>query len=66
MITTWFTECEAELRRLVGVPDEWVLAALVPLGYPQGRPGPVRRAPVERVVCWDRWDRPGAPDPAAP
>jgi nitroreductase len=72
VITTWFTECEAELRQLVGVPDGWVLAALVPVGFPLGRPGPVRRTPVERVVCWDRWDRteppgpPGAPGPVAP
>jgi nitroreductase len=65
VITTWFTECETALRALVGVPDGWVLAALVPIGFPEGRPGRVRRAAVERVVCWDRWERTGAA-PAAP
>ena len=55
VITTWFRECEAELRTLVGIPDGWEIAALVPVGYPRGRHGPVRRGAIENVVCWDQW-----------
>jgi nitroreductase len=56
VMTTWFSECEPELRALVGIPAPSVMAALIPLGYPRGGHGPVRRAPVADVVCWDRWD----------
>jgi nitroreductase len=55
VITTWFRGCEAELRTLVGIPDGWAIGALVPVGYPRGRHGPVRRGDLERVVCWDHW-----------
>ena len=58
VITTWFTECEAELRALVGIPDGWKIAALVPVGYPRGSHGPVKRGPLEDVVCWDEWAAP--------
>jgi nitroreductase len=56
VVTTWYRLCEAELRELVGVPEDWVIAALLPVGYPKGRHGPVRRAPVGSVVCLEHWD----------
>jgi nitroreductase len=55
VMTTWFSECEVELRALVGIPDEFVIAALIPVGYPKGHHGQVRRAPVAQVVSWDHW-----------
>jgi len=55
VITTWFRECESDLRALVGIPDSWEIAALVPVGYPRGSHGTVKRGAVEDVVCWDRW-----------
>ena len=57
VITTWFRECEAELRLLVGIPDGWEIASLVPIGYPRGRHGPLKRAPIEDVTCWDDWTK---------
>jgi hypothetical protein len=30
----------------------------LPIGYPMGRFGPVRRVPLADVVYEDRWDRP--------
>ncbi|MEO8696944.1 MAG: nitroreductase family protein [Acidimicrobiales bacterium] len=56
VVTTWYRHCEPELRELVGVPDGWVIAALLPVGYPKGAHGPVRRRPVEEMVCIDHWD----------
>jgi nitroreductase len=58
VMTSWFMFCERELRDAIGVPDDWMLAALLPLGYPVGHHGPVRRRPVEQVVAVDRWDTP--------
>jgi len=30
-------------------------AAVVPIGYPIGRFGPVSRAPVEHFLHWNHW-----------
>lgn len=57
VITGWHVAGEAGLRAAVGVPDEWMLAALVVVGWPRGRHGPVRRKPVEEVAALDRWDQ---------
>lgn len=56
VVTMWFSYCERELRELVGIPDNFILAALLPVGYPQGSHGPVRRRPVAEVAFRDRWD----------
>ena len=55
VFTTWYTREEDGLRACVQVPDDWRIAAILPLGYPQGRHGPVRRRPVRDVVAWDSW-----------
>jgi nitroreductase len=47
---------EPLLREVVGVPDDWMLAGHVVVGWPRGRHGPVRRRPVSDVVFRDRWD----------
>ena len=52
---------EQVLREAVGVPDDWMLAGHVVVGWPKGRHGPVRRRPVAEAVNVDRWDEP-APD----
>jgi nitroreductase len=44
-----------EVKRLTGIPDGVHLAATIPMGWPAGTFGPVRRKPVEEVVHWDRW-----------
>jgi nitroreductase len=47
---------EAEIRAAVAVPDNWMLAAHVVVGWPRGRHGPLRRHGVAEVVAVDRWD----------
>jgi nitroreductase len=58
VLTTFFLEAEPQLRQLIGIPDEWMLAGLLPLGYPVGHHGPVRRRPVEEVSYLDTWGTP--------
>jgi nitroreductase len=53
--TMWFMQCEEELRDLLGIPDGWDIAALLPFGYPKGRHGPLYRRPAETSVYWDKW-----------
>ncbi|KMV23034.1 nitroreductase [Mycobacterium heckeshornense] len=57
-ITLWHSLCEDRLRELVGIPDEWLIAALVTMGWPRGRHKSVRRKPLGEVAVVDRWDRP--------
>lgn len=47
---------EVLLRDAVGVPDDWLLAGHVVVGWPRGKHGPVRRRPLAEVAHLDRWD----------
>lgn len=61
-LTSWASyEGEPLLRAAVGVPDDWMLAGHVVVGWPRGKHGPVRRHPLSEVVFLDRWGQP-APD----
>ena len=55
-LTMWHLAVEAELRALLGIPDEVALSACITLGRPAGSHGPVRRRPLRDVVYEDRWD----------
>jgi nitroreductase len=57
-VTGWHVDAESEFRKVIGVPDDWKLAALVVVGWPMGRHGPVRRHPIAEVAALDRWDQP--------
>ena len=58
-LTSWASYGgEALLRDAVGVPDDWMLAGHVVVGWPKGHHGPVRRHPVAEVVHLDRWGEP--------
>lgn len=56
---------EEIMRRAVRVPDDWMLAGHVVVGWPKGRHGPLRRRPLSTAVNLDHWDEP-APDLAPP
>src|SRR3984957_4668110 len=47
---------EQLLRDAVGVPDDWMLAGHIVVGWPKGRHGPVRRRPLSEVVNLDHWE----------
>ncbi|HZN12882.1 MAG TPA: nitroreductase family protein [Acidimicrobiales bacterium] len=55
VVTTFFLAAEPQLREAIGIPDDWLLAGLLPLGWPVGRHGPLRRRPVEDVTYVDHW-----------
>jgi nitroreductase len=57
-ITTNHIRCEDEVKAVLGVPDEVQTFALMPIGYPRDKFGPVVRRPVAEVAHADRWARP--------
>jgi nitroreductase len=65
VLSMWHAPVEADLRRVLRLPDEAVIAGTVTLGVPEGRHGPVRRLPLRDVVYEDTWggDAPWAVDP---
>lgn len=61
VLTTYFKLREAPIKEALGIPEDVEPVALIPLGYPRGRFGPVRRRPWQEVTFFDRWgDPPGA------
>ncbi|CAM4180435.1 Putative NAD(P)H nitroreductase [Mycobacterium basiliense] len=49
---------ERLLRQAVGVPEDWMLAGHIVVGWPKGHHGPVRRRPLAEAAYLDHWDRP--------
>lgn len=60
-LTTVHRMREAQVKELLGVPEGFETAALVPIGYPRGTFAPGPRQPVEAVSFVDRWDAPFGP-----
>lgn len=55
-LTTLHTLHEAEVHELLGLPEDAITMALIPLGYPdRGKWTEPRRAPLEEVVHRNRW-----------
>ena len=42
-------------EEILGIPSGVTLTAVIPVGYPKGRFGPVSRPPVADVMSWDRY-----------
>jgi nitroreductase len=54
-LTTRHLQYEKEVEAILGLPPGVHSYAILPIGYPMGRFGPVRRAPLSDVVYLDRW-----------
>jgi nitroreductase len=55
-LTSWASYGgEALMREAVGLPDDWLLAGHVVVGWPRGGHGPVRRRPLADVVRVDHF-----------
>lgn len=54
-LTTLHKIRDAEVKKLLGVPDEVETIALIPIGRPLGRWGRPKRRPAGEVTRWDRW-----------
>lgn len=57
-ITTLHPSVNERVGDLLNIPDGAVVVYCVPLGYPQGKFGPVTRKPLSEVVSEDVWGRP--------
>lgn len=56
-LTSWASYGGEELLRdAVGVPEDWMLAGHVVVGWPRGNHGPVRRRPLSEVLFLDHWE----------
>ena len=57
VITSLHKGYEAEIKELLGIPNNVETAALLPIGYPADgvRYGSTRRNPVEAVTYLERW-----------
>jgi nitroreductase len=58
-ITSVLVRQEPAVKRLLNIPDEYVLAATVVLGKPEREITKLRRDPVDSFATYDRFD--GAP-----
>ena len=56
VLTMWHQPVEEQLRAVLGIPADIVVAATIPIGHPEGGHGPVRRRPIGDLVYDDRWE----------
>ena len=54
-LTTVHKFREAEVREILGIPEDVNTWALIPVGYPLGNWGEAKRRPVADVTYWDDW-----------
>jgi nitroreductase len=54
-LTTWHLALEPEFKAVLGIPRRVRTFALIPIGWPRGNLGPVKRTPAAEVVHRDRW-----------
>jgi nitroreductase len=57
-LTTLYLNFEKEVEAALGLPPDMHSYAILPIGYPMGRFGPVRRVPLAEVVYEDQWGQP--------
>jgi nitroreductase len=57
-LTTRHLAHAAEVDAIFGLPPDAHSYAIIPIGYPLGRFGPTRRAPLETVAFSDAWGEP--------
>ena len=57
-LTTLHLVFEKEAEAAMGLQPNFHSYALVPIGYPMGRFGPVGRGPLADVVYLDGWGKP--------
>ncbi len=65
VVTTMNVVREPEAKALLGVPDEFAIAAVLAMGYPVKQPTKLRRGPVSSFATVDAFDGPPLPDPDA-
>lgn len=57
LATCWIGSFEAEkVRRILGIPQDVSIIELMVLGYPADKMKKPQREPVEKTVCYDKWE----------
>jgi nitroreductase len=64
-LTTVHRGAEAEVRVVLGIPEDATTWAMIPVGYPLGKWGEAVRRPVEEITYWDGWKQARERTPAA-
>jgi nitroreductase len=54
-VTIWHLFFEGEWKRALGIPRDVRTYAVIPVGWPLGRFGPVTRRPAREAIHRDRW-----------
>jgi nitroreductase len=54
-ITTWGIAREPDIQALLGMPEHWAVAAIMPLGKPVKQLTRLKRKPVEDILVQDNW-----------
>jgi nitroreductase len=55
VITTNHIRCEGEVKSVLGIPVDVDTFALMPIGWPLDKFGPLTRRPLSEIVHADRW-----------
>jgi nitroreductase len=55
VITTNHIRCEGEVKALLGIPEDVSTFALMPVGWPIDKFGPLTRRPLAEIAHADRW-----------
>jgi len=55
VVTAFHRAHDAEVRELLGIPEDQVAHGLLPIGWPSDKIGPVSRIPVHKVASLDSW-----------
>jgi nitroreductase len=59
-LTTRHLLYETETEAALGLPEGVHSYAILPIGYPMGRFGPIARGPLKEIVYQDKWGQPYA------
>jgi hypothetical protein len=54
-MTTWHLFAEADVKRILEIPADVRTYAVIPIGWPLGRFGPVARKPAAHAMRRDHW-----------
>ena len=54
-MTTWGVAREPAIQELLGIPQHWAVAAIIPMGKPVKQLTKLRRKPVEEILAENRW-----------
>ena len=55
--TTLALRDQDAIREILELPETFAALCLIPVGYPMGNFGPVRRRPLTEIMRFDRWNQ---------